>query len=114
MYFFILDACKALIFCAEEDFGLTPLEAQACGAPVIAFGRGGALETVLDGKTGIFFDKQETESLSKAINRFEELDDKGIFEKDTIIAHARSFTEERFKKEFSALVEQTAEKIKIR
>ena len=111
---FYLRRCKALIFCAEEDFGLTPLEAQACGSPVIAFGRGGALATVIDGKTGIFFEKQETECLSKAIERFEELDGKGIFKKEAIVSNARSFTEERFKKEFFSLVEQTIEKIKIR
>ena len=111
---FYLRRCKALIFCAEEDFGLTPLEAQACGSPVIAFGRGGALETVIDGKTGIFFEKQETECLSKAIERFEELDGKDIFKKEAIVSNARSFTEERFKKEFFSLVEQTIEKIKIR
>lgn len=107
-----LQRCKALLFCAEEDFGLTPLEAQACGAPVIAFGKGGALETVIDGKTGIFFEQQDTESLAKAILRFEEIDKQNSFNKTDIVSHARSFTEERFMHEFSKVVEETFEKIK--
>ncbi len=106
-----LQRCKALIFCAEEDFGLTPLEAQACGAPVIAFGRGGARETVLENETGVFFEKQETESLIEAIKDFEEKDSKGLFIKANIIKNATSFTEERFKKEFAKAVEETIKKI---
>ncbi|MBQ8013213.1 MAG: glycosyltransferase [Treponema sp.] len=106
-----LQTCRALIFCAEEDFGLTPLETQACGRPVIAFGRGGATETVIDGKTGIFFEKQTAESVKEAIIRFEEMDNKNCFDTETISAHARSFTEERFQKEFTAIVEKTRQKI---
>ena len=68
-----------MIFCAEEDFGLAPLEAQQCGTAVIAFGRGGAVETIINEKTGVFFDKQETESLKNAI---EKLGAKGIVEVD--------------------------------
>jgi glycosyltransferase involved in cell wall biosynthesis len=64
---------KAVIFPQEEDFGLVPLEAQACGTPVIAYGKGGALETVIKDKTGVFFEKQSAESLAKAIHRFEKL-----------------------------------------
>lgn len=64
---------KAVIFPQDEDFGLVPIEAQACGTPVIAYRKGGALETVIENKTGIFFDEQTTESLIKAINRFEKL-----------------------------------------
>jgi glycosyltransferase involved in cell wall biosynthesis len=59
--------CKALIFPGEEDFGITPVEVQACGRPVIAFARGGVLETVMPGVTGIFFDSQHVNSLIGAI-----------------------------------------------
>ena len=67
----ILAGSKALIIPGEEDFGLTSLEAQALGKPVIAYGAGGALETVIDGKTGIFFDNQTVNSLVSAILKFE-------------------------------------------
>lgn len=101
-----LQRCKALLFCAEEDFGFIPLEAQSCGSPVIAFGRGGACETVIKDKTGIFFDKQTPESLQKAILEFEEKDKNGVFKKDEIVKNATSFTFERFKKEFLVAVEK--------
>ncbi|QSQ16293.1 glycosyltransferase [Myxococcus landrumensis] len=61
---------RALIFTPEEDFGITPLEAQACGRPVIAFGRGGALETV-NSRTGLFFAEQSPSALAEAVRRFE-------------------------------------------
>lgn len=109
-----LQSCKAMIFCAEEDFGLAPLEAQACGAPVIAFGKGGACETVLADKTGVFFPKQTTESLKEAISRFEELNEKKTFIHDEIVAQAKSFSTERFKKEFSEIVEETKRKISLK
>ncbi|MEJ2347771.1 MAG: glycosyltransferase, partial [Patescibacteria group bacterium] len=60
--------CTALVFPQEEDFGIVALEAQAAGAPVIAYKKGGALDTVIEGKTGVFFDKQTKESLIKAVN----------------------------------------------
>lgn len=66
--------CRALIFPSDEDFGLVPVEAQAAGRPVIAFGKGGALETVVDYETGLFFEKQEVDSLVNAILKFETLD----------------------------------------
>lgn len=62
---------KAFVFAAEEDFGITPVEAQACGTPVIAYGRGGALETVKDGETGCFFPEQTKESIIEAIKNFD-------------------------------------------
>ena len=109
-----LQKCRALIFCAEEDFGLTPLETQACGRPVIAFGRGGATETIIEGKTGVFFPKQDTESLRKAIERFELLDSQNNFNTYEIASHARTFTEKRFREEFSAIVEKTKNEISLR
>lgn len=63
--------CRALLFCSEEDYGLAPIEAQASGRPVIAYGAGGALETVTDGQSGIFFSEQTIESLVEAMLRFE-------------------------------------------
>lgn len=65
--------CKGLVFPGEEDFGITPLEAMASGKPVIAYRKGGALETVIDGKTGILFDEQNEISLLQAINRAEKI-----------------------------------------
>lgn len=101
-----LQKCKALIFCAEEDFGIIPLEAQACGRPVIAFGKGGALETVIENKTGIFFDKQETQSLCNAIEKFENMYSMDLFNPLEILNHAKTFSVERFKKEIMDVINE--------
>lgn len=85
--------CRAFIFPGEEDFGITPLEAQASGRPVIAYGKGGALETVVEGKTGIFFKNQTKEDLIQAIKEF----DKMCFDKNEIRNHALKFDESVFK-----------------
>lgn len=85
--------CKAFIFPGEEDFGITPLEAQASGRPVIAYGKGGALETVVDKLTGVFFYEQSGECLNKAIDRFNEMK----FDKNIIRKHAEKFDESIFK-----------------
>lgn len=95
-----LQRCKALIFCAEEDFGIIPIECQACGRPVIAFGKGGALETILNKETGIFFEKQEVESLIESILEFEKLK----FDTKVIYDHAQKFSKNRFKKEILELI----------
>lgn len=100
-----LQRCKALIFCAEEDFGIIPLECQACGRPVIAFGKGGALETILNRETGIFFKKQEVESLIESILEFEKLK----FDIKTIYTHAQKFSKNRFKKEILKLIKSYKE-----
>ncbi len=84
--------CRALIFPGEEDFGIVPLEAMASGRPVIAFGRGGATETVVEGVTGTFFDAQTVESLSAAIARLERME----FSPERIRAHALTFGADRF------------------
>lgn len=107
-----LQRCRAMLFCAEEDFGLGPIETMACGRPVIAFGRGGATETVIDGVTGVLFEKQETKSLYNAIERFERLEKEGAFKKDVIIERALSFSTKRFKKEFMQAVEKTVAMVK--
>lgn len=90
-----LQKCKAMLFCAEEDFGIVPLEAQACGRPVIAYGKGGALETVVDRETGIFFYEQEVESIVEAIERFETIH----LNTEEIYEHALKFSKEGFKRE---------------
>lgn len=94
--------CRALIFPGTEDFGIVPVEAMASGKPVIAFRRGGALETVVDGKTGLFFDEASSESLESAINDFES--GRVAFDPHLIRAHALQFSRERFRREFSAFV----------
>lgn len=68
-----MQRAKAFVFAAEEDFGIVPVEAQACGTPVIAFRKGGALETVSEGISGVFFDEQTTESIIGAVNSFENI-----------------------------------------
>jgi len=69
----LMQEAKAFIFAANEDFGIVPVEAMAAGTPVIAYGQGGATETVSDGKTGVLFEKQSVDSLSRAINKFEKI-----------------------------------------
>ena len=105
-----LQRCRALIFCAEEDLGLTPLEAQACGRPVGAFKKGGSLETVIDGKTGVLFEQQETDSVAEAILRLESLEQQGAFEKNSIVRHAQSFSIETALSQFKDTVEEIQRK----
>ncbi len=98
----ILAGCKALIIPGEEDFGIISLEAQALGKPVIAFGAGGALETVIDGKTGILFEHQTTSSLMAAL---EQLDSKKI-DPDDCKRNASQFSKENFIKNIKQLIIQ--------
>jgi glycosyltransferase involved in cell wall biosynthesis len=98
-----LQTAKAFIFAAEEDFGIAPLEAQACGTPVLAFGRGGGSETVIDGVTGLHFWTQTTESICDAVERFET--SSVTFDPATIRRHAERFSIARFRAEFKAKVE---------
>lgn len=94
--------CKAFIFPGEEDFGITPLEAQASGRPVIAYRKGGVLETVVEGKTGLFFDYQTSESLSKAVELFKETK----FYKEEIREHALKFDESVFQDKINRFIEE--------
>lgn len=100
--------CRAFIFPGEEDFGITPVEAQACGRPVIAYGKGGALETVVDGKTGLFFEEQTVESLKDAILRFQKMK----FDKKEIRKHAEEFSVEIFENKIKSFVEEKYEEFK--
>lgn len=96
--------CRALIFPGIEDFGIVPVEAQAAGAPVLALGYGGALETVLPGKTGMFFQEQSVDSLLAAIEEFETL----AFDPAVISNHAGKFSRDCFIRRISGfLAEET-------
>jgi glycosyltransferase involved in cell wall biosynthesis len=83
---------RALIFPAEEDFGIVPVEAQAAGVPVIAYARGGARDTVVDGVTGVLFEPQTVDGLAAAIVSFEER----RWDEDAIRGNARRFERRRF------------------
>lgn len=93
---------KAFIFAAEEDFGIIPVEAQACGTPVIAFGKGGALETVNgygdENPTGVFFDEQSIDSIISAVEKFEMVSSE--ITPNNCRKNAEKFSTDRFKKEF--------------
>jgi len=96
--------CQALIFPGEEDFGITPLEAQAAGRPVIAYGAGGALETVVEGQTGTFFREPTPESLAAAVASF----DPSQCDPAAIRHHAERFDVVRFKDELGRYLEAVA------
>ncbi|MBT3786147.1 glycosyltransferase, partial [bacterium] len=86
----------AFLFPGEEDFGITPLEAQACGTPVIAYGRGGALETVVEGETGLFFQDQSRASIEDALLRFEDT----AWDPEKCRNQALKFSNEVFRQKF--------------
>lgn len=96
--------CRALIFPGVEDFGIVPVEAMASGRPVIAYREGGALETVEDGKTGLFFDTQSADALIDAVARYEAR--AGEFSPALIRTHAEGFRVSRFKREMQSLIER--------
>ncbi|MBN1593824.1 MAG: glycosyltransferase [Candidatus Coatesbacteria bacterium] len=102
-----LALCKALLFCGVEDFGIVPLEALASGRPVIAFGQGGVLETLEDGRTGVFFSEQTPASLISAIERAETID----FYPDTLRKAAARFDIPVFERRFREFI---ADRVGIR
>ena len=106
----LMGRAKAFVFAAEEDFGITPVEAQACGTPVICFGRGGARETVLDGESGLYFMEQNTKELLAAVAKFEQNYDK--FEPAKIRENSLKFSRARFEAEIKSYVEKKYEEFK--
>jgi len=109
-----MQRAKAFVFAAEEDFGITPVEAQACGTPVIAYGKGGALETVIDieqgNPTGVFFKEQMVESIVSAVNIFE----KHAFSPENCRANAEKFAVSQFRKKFVSHVHEVYQHRKIK
>ncbi|NER84141.1 MAG: glycosyltransferase family 4 protein [Leptolyngbya sp. SIO1D8] len=100
-----MERCKGFIFPAEEDFGITPVEAQAAGAPVIAYGRGGVTETVISGKTGAFFLTQTVKALVDAVQEFEQNSTQAPAA--IIRQHAEQFSEARFRHTFQRFIDRT-------
>jgi glycosyltransferase involved in cell wall biosynthesis len=102
-----LQRARAFVFAAEEDFGISVVEAQACGTPVVAFGRGGALESVLglprERPTGVFFKEQTEESLLEAVERFEKYS--GLFDARQCRRNAERFSSEKFKSALMAFID---------
>jgi glycosyltransferase involved in cell wall biosynthesis len=104
----LMQAASAFVFAAEEDFGIAPIEAQACGTPVIAYGRGGALESVRPpghpAPTGLFFDAQTPASIAAAVREFERR--QALFEPAACRENALRFSCERFRAQYQALVQR--------
>jgi glycosyltransferase involved in cell wall biosynthesis len=98
-----LKKAKAFVFCGKEDFGIALLEPQVCGTPVIAYGAGGALETVVENKTGVFFKEQNVASLMQSINVFESK----VFCHTSIREHSLNFSVDSFKNKFHNKVIET-------
>ena len=95
-------SCRALIFPNEEDFGIVPVEAMASGRPVIALGRGGALDSIIEGETGLFFREQTVDALIAAVERFEA--QQSLFVPERISAHAQRFSRSAFKSGIAASI----------
>ncbi len=96
--------CKALLFPGLEDFGIVPVEAQSCGRPVICYGVGGVMDSVIDGETGIYFQEQTVESLKEAILKFETM----TFDKEKIRKHALKFDEKEFQKNIKNFIDKVS------
>ena len=100
----LLGGARALLFPGEEDFGIVPVEAQAAGVPVIAYGLGGATESVVDGRTGVLFAEQTADGLARAIERFEAL----TLNDDDARENARRFGRDRFRREIADVIDRAA------
>lgn len=98
----LVAGAKACVFANEEDFGITWVESMAAGVPAICYGSGGALETVIDGQTGILFNAQTVESLKSAINKAQKID----WDKEFISSHAKNFSSSNFRANFSKIINE--------
>jgi len=96
----LMDRCAAFVFCAEDDFGIAPLEANAHGAPVVALRAGAIIETMLDGHTAILFDEPTTQALTAAVHRATD----HRWDESVLKSNAARFSPERFRMEFAAAV----------
>ncbi len=96
----LMQQAKALVFAAMEDFGIIPVEAQACGTPVICLNQGGTAETVIHGKTGIHFPEQTVESIRRGIDAFEAQQDQ--FDPEVISQFAQQFSVKRFREDINS------------
>jgi glycosyltransferase involved in cell wall biosynthesis len=105
-----LQHARAFVFAADEDFGIAPVEAQACGTPVIAYGRGGALESVVANRTGIFFAEQTASSIAEAVTWFDRNHER--FDPWEARQNAERFSCERFRREFSTLLESEVSRLR--
>lgn len=101
--------CRALVFPGEEDFGIVPVEAMASGRPVIAYKRGGATETVVEGSTGVFFEKQTVADLLSAVDRCENI----RFDPEAIARHAGQFSAERFRSQMLGFIDECLEERRV-
>jgi glycosyltransferase involved in cell wall biosynthesis len=101
-----LETCRAFVFAADEDFGIAPVEAQAAGAPVLAYGHGGALETVLPGRSGLLFAAQSVASLVGAVESFEAAPH---FPVELLRENAERFSAQRFRNELAELLERASQ-----
>jgi len=102
-----MQKARAFVYAAIEDFGIVPIEAQACGTPVIALNDGGTAETVIDGVNGVHFKKQTCEDIIDAVKRFELMD----FDYEKISLLSKKYSQERFKKEFKLFVDSKIKQI---
>ena len=96
----LMQNAKAFVYAAYEDFGIVPVEAMACGTPVIAYGKGGVTDTVIEKETGLFFYEQTISSINKAVEKFETMN----FDPQKISDHAKYFSSKRFEAEIKAFI----------